>query len=466
MRILCGSLLERLRRAFALCVTLFTLAFVSADVLSQVRVIGYYPMWARTTLPPREVKFNYLTHIMHAFAWPDTNGVISAYDAVSDTALINATHRAGRKILISLGGAAESSAFPRLVADTTSRHAFVRNVVSYLKTNGYDGVDLDWEGPQNPADKANEVLMITELRNAFNIEDASWLLTMAVGVSSWSGQWHDFASLGQHVDWFNAMCYDFHGDWSSHSGHNAPLYAPSFDVNDGSVDQGIQYLHTTRGIPTAKLVMGMPFYGKQFLAPALYTGFSKPVTDISYADVLYNLAHNWTYVWDTVSQVPYLTSPSKTKVVTFDDSTSLTIKCSYAKSKQLSGVMIWALGQDVVPQGQPLMEAVGRAMYGSSDVVARPGDVSLSGFVLYTNYPNPFNPTTTIEFSLPRAMHVTLKVFDLLGREVATLVKGVRGAGLGSAQLDASALHLTSGMYFYRLEAGAFIQTKKFLVAK
>jgi hypothetical protein len=63
-------------------------------------------------------------------------------------------------------------------------------------------------------------------------------------------------------------------------------------------------------------------------------------------------------------------------------------------------------------------------------------------------------------------MHVTLKVFDLLGREVATLVKGVRGEGLGSAQLDASALHLASGMYFYRLEASTYIQTRKLLVAK
>jgi GH18 family chitinase len=114
-------------------------------------------MWVRSTLPGSAVKFAHLTHINHAFAWPTADGNILAYDAVADTVIINATHRAGRKILISLGGAAESSGFSAMAADSTVRQAFVRNLVSYLKNNGYDGADLDWEGPQSDADKSNEV---------------------------------------------------------------------------------------------------------------------------------------------------------------------------------------------------------------------------------------------------------------------------------------------------------------------
>lgn len=428
------------------------LALSPVMALSQMRVIGYYPMWNRAGFPAREVRFDYLTHIMHAFAWPDANGVISSYDASADTALINATHRAGRKILISLGGAAESSAFPALVADSSKRHAFVSNVVQYVTANGYDGADLDWEGPQNSTDRANEVLMITELRAAFNVVDPALQITMAVGAGNWSGQWHDYTALSQQVDWFNAMCYDFHGSWSSHAGHNAPLYAPAFDVNDGSDDLAITYLHVTRGIPNSQIAMGMPFYGKEFLATAMYAPQTGE-TDIFYADVLSWLAHNWTYVWDTVSQVPYLVAPSGTKVVTFDDSLSLTLKCEYARTKQLSGVMIWALGQDFISQRQPLMEAVGKAVYGTSSVIAGPVIPVERRFALLGNYPNPFNPSTTIEYSIPVRSVVRLRVFNILGEEIANLADGLNDAGRYRESWNAAGF--PSGVYFYRIEATA-----------
>ncbi len=75
-------------------------------------------------------------------------------------------------------------------------------------------------------------------------------------------------------------------------------------------------------------------------------------------------------------------------------------------------------------------------------------------FVLYQNYPNPFNPTTTIRFSLPQREFVTLKVFDVLGREIATLVNEYQQSGKYSIQLDVKTLHATSlpsGVYFYTL---------------
>jgi hypothetical protein len=81
------------------------------------------------------------------------------------------------------------------------------------------------------------------------------------------------------------------------------------------------------------------------------------------------------------------------------------------------------------------------------------------GFELHQNYPNPFNPTTRIEYATPRTSHVSLKVFDLLGREVATLVDEVQEAGFKSVEFNAS--DLASGVYFYRLQAGTFAQTKK-----
>lgn len=83
---------------------------------------------------------------------------------------------------------------------------------------------------------------------------------------------------------------------------------------------------------------------------------------------------------------------------------------------------------------------------------------------LFQNYPNPFNPTTNIEFRNSNFEFVTLKVFDLLGREVASLVDGRVEAGNHSATLDAS--HLSSGIYFYRLTAGKFRDVKKLVLMK
>ncbi|HMK38483.1 MAG TPA: T9SS type A sorting domain-containing protein [Bacteroidota bacterium] len=85
-------------------------------------------------------------------------------------------------------------------------------------------------------------------------------------------------------------------------------------------------------------------------------------------------------------------------------------------------------------------------------------------FSLHQNYPNPFNPTTVIEFSVPQTGNVDLKVFNVLGQEVASLQHGVLPAGLHSVTFDAS--RLASGVYLYKITAGSFSSTKKMLLLK
>jgi polyhydroxybutyrate depolymerase len=83
-------------------------------------------------------------------------------------------------------------------------------------------------------------------------------------------------------------------------------------------------------------------------------------------------------------------------------------------------------------------------------------------FFLSQNYPNPFNPSTTIRYELPQTSHVTLSVFDMLGRQVAMLVNEKKEAGVQEIRFDGS--NLASGVYFYRLQAGAFVETRKSLL--
>jgi|WetSurMetagenome_2_1015567.scaffolds.fasta_scaffold164680_2 hypothetical protein len=83
---------------------------------------------------------------------------------------------------------------------------------------------------------------------------------------------------------------------------------------------------------------------------------------------------------------------------------------------------------------------------------------------LEQNYPNPFNPVTKINFDLPKSGFVTLKVYDILGQEVATLVNGTKNAGRYNVDFDGSSI--SSGMYFYKIESNGFVATRKMMLIK
>jgi hypothetical protein len=121
-----------------------------------------------------------------------------------------------------------------------------------------------------------------------------------------------------------------------------------------------------------------------------------------------------------------------------------------------------------------------------NDIESEPVDIHFSGnmglekielvfnnvprtFTLHQNFPNPFNPVTTLRYDLPSDDYVTLTVFDMLGREVIQLVSATQGAGFKSVQWDATdsmGRPVSGGVYLYQIRAGEFVQTKKMVVLK
>jgi len=85
-------------------------------------------------------------------------------------------------------------------------------------------------------------------------------------------------------------------------------------------------------------------------------------------------------------------------------------------------------------------------------------------FALYSNYPNPFNPSTKIRYAIPQAAFTSLKVYTILGQEVATLISEEKTPGVYEVNFDAT--NLTSGTYLYKLQAGDFSETKKMIILK
>jgi chitinase len=436
----------------------FLLGLLINSVSAQYKVIGYYADWLKEILPAGKIQCENLTHINHAFAMVDAQGCFDYSAQFLYPALNAIAHDNNIKILIAVGGWGNAENFALMTLDTNKRSQFVDDLYHFVLDYNYDGVDFDWEFPLNNAERAAYLELIRETRARLDLISPEMLLTMAVPTGNWYGQWLDFTNLVDDIDWFNAMCYDFHGSWSAHSGHNAPLYQPVGD-SDGSVETALTYLQTTRGIPKNKLTVGIPFYGKVFNSSALYSSFDLPVTDMQYMAVVPLINNGWSYRWDDTSKVPYLIKDSNDKLITFDDTVSVRTKCGWIKDNGYAGAMIWAIGQDATNNGQPLLETIGKNLLDGQSSAINDHLKELAHFMLYQNYPNPFNLTMTINYDLRIRSFVKLAIYDVLGRKVCILVESVQNTGSHHVTFDAQ--KLPGGTYFYELTTEYQKQSRK-----
>jgi chitinase len=268
------------------------------------------------------------------------------------------------KILISLEGRAEDFAVD---AQPENRVAFVSSCVDlYLrgrfaggvnKPGVFDGVDIDWESP-HLEDAANFRGLIEEFRRQMNAVRPGLRLSVAVDQSPAMLPGTDFAGLAPFVDQFGIMNYDYAGPWSSTTGFLAPLFSIS---HTPSIESSIA-AYKAAGIPARKLLMGVPFYGYEWIGVSdsnsgLFQAGHAVHRDSPY-NVIRTLALPSQVFRDPRSQAPWVFNGRD--FWTYEDPISVRYKVSYALRQGMGGIMIWELSEDTA--NAELLNSVYRSM--------------------------------------------------------------------------------------------------------
>jgi len=444
---------------FILILLLFTTSFLKAQNL----LVAYYASWNQEAFTADEIRYNLLTHIIHAFVWPEADGSLGYDSGFFYPALNTATHQNGKKILLSVGGATQSYNFSSVTADSAKRTKLTNEIISTLNQYHYDGVDIDWEFPESEADKNNLVTFIAKLNSALNKANPDYLLTLAIPSGDYYGQWFRYDVLKMYADWFNVMTYDYHGSWTNHSGHNAPLY-PSPQDACGSVDETLTYLRETRAIDADELCLGLPFYGRKFNCNGLYRRSTGGDETYGYKDIISLVGNGWAFNWDDVCKVPYLTNNAGNQLLTYDDTTSIRLKSNYILDKKLKGGMIWALGHDQLENNrQPLLETASSILRITS--ILKSGFQNMSPCAIQLSaFPNPFNNEIKIVYFLPAPGLFRLEIFGISGQKIISLKNKYGAQGWHQTQWHAG--RYASGNYVVTLKQNNHFTVQNLVLIK
>ena len=337
-------------------------------------VTGYYPGWQQT-VKPSDIDFKVVTHVIYFSLIPKADGSLDATgNGLTDAnaeALVAATHKAHRKVLVSVGGENSGPAFQAAIAPGV-RPAFVKNIVDWATSRHFDGVDIDME-PTKPEDAANFQALVHEVRVGLRASNPDALLTSAVGVTP-----AIYKPILDDVDQINIMTYDMSGPWEGWE----TWYNSCLDNGGRKFKSVGRPLPSSKqmvadmiagGVPASKIGIGICMYGVAWKGA---TGPNQPIDGvttegISYADIMDKYYAKNRYHWDVGPDAPYLAVDAPNKqdraFVAYDDARACEAKVSFVRSQHLGGVIIWELAggyRSNQPAGQrdTLLKSIGKAV--------------------------------------------------------------------------------------------------------
>ncbi|MDD2828793.1 MAG: glycoside hydrolase family 18 protein [Sulfuricurvum sp.] len=331
-----------------------------SNTASGTWVTGYYVMYERDMLPPEEIDWSGLTHIVVARVLANSDGTLNTnfdYDPTNGPALAKdiavRAHTAGKKAILMLGGAGNGVQIRDAL--TNHRTQFISNLISAMNTYGYDGLDLDWE---DNIDMDLFILFAKELRQAA----PNAILTLPGGPLNINYDTVDpkLVEVIQYIDQFNLMSYYPTTSWSGsgwYSWHNSPLSGvkPTTPVSiDDSLDRYVK-----AGVPKEKLGMGVGFYticyNGGITAPNQSTenGVSivggdheYPLSELFGTNGAYDETSRF---WDNDAKASYLSLSQSERhgcrYVSFEDEESLIAKGDFTRNNKYGGIIIWTINQ-------------------------------------------------------------------------------------------------------------------------
>jgi len=289
--------------------------------------------------------------------------------------VIDLAHQKGVKVMASIGGWSMCKHYPEMAADAAKRARFVAGCQTLIGM-GFDGIDFDWEYPNDPgmniehysaADYSNFALLVEQVRAAIG---STKLINACFSASPSKLTGFDWARLNSSMSYFNLMTYDYNGGWSNKAGHNAPLYDyPGAEFANFSVNATVQAVKAL-GVNMSKVNIGAGFYGRGVVtaAPAALNGATTKRSETlqpdgpvqtcadftnwsywtgtpNYSYIVQATASGWTEYWDDVAKVPYKTNGNY--FLSYDNEKSIGLKAQYIKDNNLAGVIVWQVFGDM-----------------------------------------------------------------------------------------------------------------------
>jgi len=423
-------------------------------------VFGYLPDWEYNKSAPQYFQYDLLSHIAcFDFGVFITDGSISNPSGWPWTSMINDAHTNGVKVIMCVIEF-DNDDIHTIITNTAVKNNFFANVKSTIETYNLDGVNIDFEGLYYD-DRANNINpFMSELTDYIHTNIGSdQEISFAGPAVNW-GSW-DLPGLASACDYIFIMGYGYWWSGSSTAGPVSPLDGSTYNIARTLTDVSKGYGTVTQNNPE-KLILGIPYYGRKW-ETAKQKEESSVVEHIGSKTFSSAQSESETYglLWSSKYKTPWYTYQSSGKYyqVWFDNDSSLGLKYDLAVEKNLRGVGMWALGYD--GSRDELWDKLREkftvtSIHNNNEVPDR--------IKLFSNYPNPFNPITTIKYEIANSDLVQLNIYNLIGEKVAILVNDYKVAGNYSVELNGS--NLPSGVYVYVLKVGSVYKVKKMVLLK